>query len=96
LGRFGSFSAAGAKSGPVARLGFLGASPIGRESTRFGDWKSLDFLGFSRPKLDFSMGYDEFSLNEISLALLSAAASAPEQARASLACRNAEMVMGGV
>jgi prepilin-type N-terminal cleavage/methylation domain-containing protein len=30
---------------------------------------SLDFLGFSRPNRDFSMGYAGFSLTEISLAL---------------------------
>jgi hypothetical protein len=26
-------------------------------------WISLDLLGFSRPNLDFSKGYEEFSLN---------------------------------
>jgi hypothetical protein len=30
---------------------------------------SLDFLGFSRPNLDFSMGYADFSPNKISSAL---------------------------
>jgi hypothetical protein len=33
-------------------------------------WKSLDFLGFSRPNRAFSMGYAGFSLKEISHALL--------------------------
>jgi hypothetical protein len=37
----------------------------------FEGWKSLDFLGFSRPNRDFSMGYAGFSLKEISRALLS-------------------------
>jgi hypothetical protein len=67
--RFGSFSAEGATFGPVARLGFLGPSPIGRESPRLWAWKSLDFLGFSRPNQAFSMGCTGFSLREISLAL---------------------------
>jgi hypothetical protein len=34
-------------------------------------WKGLDFLGFSRTNRAFSMGYDGFSLKEISRALLS-------------------------
>jgi hypothetical protein len=38
-------------------------------------WKSLDFLGFSRPKRAFSMGYVGFSLKEISHALLPAGAA---------------------
>jgi hypothetical protein len=49
-------------------LGFLEAWPFGRETKVFGYWKSLDFLGFSRPKLDLSMGYAGFSLNRISRA----------------------------
>jgi hypothetical protein len=32
-------------------------------------WKSLDFLGFSRPNWAFSMGYAGFSLKEKSSAL---------------------------
>jgi hypothetical protein len=36
----------------------------------YGHWKSLDFLGFSRPNQAFSMGCAGFSLEEISLALL--------------------------
>jgi hypothetical protein len=35
----------------------------------FGGWKSLDFLGFSRPNRDFSMGYTGFSAKKISRAL---------------------------
>jgi hypothetical protein len=35
----------------------------------FEGWKSLDFLGFSRPDSVFSMGYDGFSLIETSCAL---------------------------
>jgi hypothetical protein len=35
-------------------LGFLGAWPFRKG---FHDLSGLDFLGFSRPKLDFSMSY---------------------------------------
>jgi hypothetical protein len=42
------------------RLGFLGAWPFRHETQAFGYWISLDFLGFSRPNRDFSMGYTTF------------------------------------
>jgi hypothetical protein len=45
-----------APNGPKTRLGF--------------PWISLDFLGFSRPNRDFSMGYAGFSAKKISRALL--------------------------
>jgi Glycine transporter len=51
-------------------LGFLGLGPFSRENLGFEGWKGLDFLGFSRPNRVLSMGYDEFSLREISRALL--------------------------
>jgi hypothetical protein len=57
-------------------LGFLGARRFGRENLIFEGWKSLDFLGFSRPKRDFSMGYAGFSLKEKSCALLPLVAAA--------------------
>jgi hypothetical protein len=40
--------------GPVACLGFLGPPLFGYENL---DLSLLDFLGFSRPKQDLSMGY---------------------------------------
>jgi hypothetical protein len=43
-------------------LGFLGLRPFGRENPGFERWKSLDFLGFSRPNRAFSMGCAGFSL----------------------------------
>ena len=49
-----------ATMGPVD-LGFLGASPFLCESPGYVCWISLDFLGFSRQNLDFSMGYEESS-----------------------------------
>jgi hypothetical protein len=32
----------------------------------FADWKSLDFLGFSRQNIDLSMGYTRFSGEDFS------------------------------
>src|ERR1700679_507105 len=49
---------------------FLGAGLLAAKTLVYEGWKSLDFLGFSRPKLAFSTGYAGFSLNEISRALL--------------------------
>src|SRR3984957_14162478 len=42
-------------------LGFLGTSRFAAKTLGFGGWKSLDFLGFSRPNRDLSMGYTRFS-----------------------------------
>jgi len=42
-------------------LGFLEPSPFCCEDPDFGGWNSLDFLGFSRPNRDFSMGYADKS-----------------------------------
>ena len=40
---------------------FLAPRHLALETPVFGGWKSLDFLGFSRPNLDLSMGYARFS-----------------------------------
>ena len=59
-----------------ARFGFPWATAVSRQKRPFRGWKSLDFLGFSRPKRAFSMGYAGFSLKKISrgpLALMRAA-----------------------
>jgi hypothetical protein len=37
-----------------------------RKTRLFDRWISLDFLGFSRPNRDFSMGYAGFSLENFS------------------------------
>jgi hypothetical protein len=42
---------------------------LSAKTPAFEGWKSLDFLGFSRPKRDFSMGYTGFSLEQFSRAL---------------------------
>jgi hypothetical protein len=39
-------------------LGFLGAWPFCGEGPVQGGWIVLDFLGFSRPNRDFSIGYE--------------------------------------
>jgi hypothetical protein len=52
----------------------------------------LDFLGFSRPNRDFSIGYAGFSLKEISHALLPSAA-APERCLWFRACGSAGLLM---
>jgi hypothetical protein len=49
---------------------FLGSGRLAAKTLVYGGWKDLDFLGFSRPNLAFSMGYAGFSLKEISRALL--------------------------
>jgi hypothetical protein len=38
-------------------LGFLGPWSFRCEDPAYEGWISLDFLGFSRPNLYFSMGY---------------------------------------
>ena len=40
---------------------FLAPGRFGLKTPVFEGWKSLDFLGFSRPNRDFSMGYADFS-----------------------------------
>jgi len=40
---------------------FLGCGCFVLKTPSQGGWKSLDFLGFSRPNLDLSMGYERFS-----------------------------------
>jgi hypothetical protein len=40
------------------RLGFLGPDPFRCEDPHNEGWIVLDFLGFSRPNRDFSMGYE--------------------------------------
>jgi hypothetical protein len=45
---------------------FLARRRFRTKSPDYGYWKSLDFLGFSRPNRDLSMGYEGFSGNNIS------------------------------
>jgi hypothetical protein len=43
----------------------LGSARLAVKILGFEGWKRLDFLGFSRPNLGFSMGYAGFSLKKI-------------------------------
>jgi hypothetical protein len=52
----------------LVRLGFLGAGRFAAGTLGNGYWILLDFLGFSRPNRDFSMGYAGFSREEFSRA----------------------------
>jgi hypothetical protein len=99
LGRFafgwcrsGSFSAAGRDAGPVD-LGFLGPRPFRSERPALVGWILLDFLGFSRPNLDFSMGYADFCRKNISRAF-SVAIAAPEREPAVEAMRKRRIIHG--
>jgi hypothetical protein len=62
-------------------LGFLGPSRFcpGRPENK--GWISLDFLGFSRPNRDFSMGYAGFLAEENCARPFAAGAAAPGQER---------------
>jgi len=51
------------------RLDFLGAHPFAAKTSGYEPWIFLDFLGFSRPNLDLSMGYADFSPARFSRAL---------------------------
>jgi hypothetical protein len=75
-------------------LGFLGSRPFRRKAHAYQGWISLDFLGFSRPNQDFSMGYATFRRKNISRAF-SAAGEAPEREPGGLEpCGRAELFMG--
>src|SRR5262249_49379233 len=46
--------------------GFLGGACYVAKAPSSEGWIALDFLGFSRLNLDFSMGYTDFSVNNFS------------------------------
>jgi hypothetical protein len=63
-------TAAGATFSPIDPVWiFLGSNRLAAKTQAFEGWKSLDFLGFTRPNRAFSRGYAGFSLKEISRAL---------------------------
>jgi hypothetical protein len=51
-------------------LGFLETGQLSAKTKDFRYWIFLDFLGFSRPKRDFSMGCAGFCGEDFSKALL--------------------------
>ena len=62
LSPFGSFSAAGSTFSLVDPIWvFLARRRFAAKTPDYKGWISLDFLGFSRPNLDFSMGYADKS-----------------------------------
>src|SRR5271155_1387128 len=67
------------------RLGFLGSWRFGFEEPAHKLWIVLDFLGFSRPNPDFSMGCAARSRVNI-IARLIVALEAPDRRRTVLAC----------
>ena len=74
---------------------FLARRRSAAKTPDFGGWISLDFLGFSRPKRDLSMGYAEFSLKNFSVRF-SPKSDAPKRKPAVLAaerrdCSSAEL-----
>jgi hypothetical protein len=70
-------------------LGFLARGQFGSKSPDRSRWIILDFLGFSRPNLDFSMGYTDKARIFIS----GVALGAPEWG---LATQKRRMVIGKV
>jgi hypothetical protein len=85
----------------AADLGFLETGRLAAETPLFSYWIFLDFLGFSRPNRDLSMGYKRFSLDGFSPSLcllnIRTTRSLPSNARpASVenALRKADVFMG--
>ena len=65
---------------------FLAAGPLAAKTPVCEGWKSLDFLGFSRPKRAFSMRYTGFSLKKNSRAPLARGAAARDGSERSWHC----------
>jgi hypothetical protein len=74
------------------RFDFLASPPFRCEDPDSEHWISLDFLGFSRPNRDFSMGYTGFSLEEISRALLPQRRGRPGKAPAFLGMQKRRII----
>jgi hypothetical protein len=68
-------------------LGFLAFSRFAAKALCRTYWILLDFLGFSRPNLDFSMGYKGFSAYDFSMAF-----EAPGGESKALACGGGRIV----
>ena len=62
----------------LTRLDFLGPRRFAAKTPDFDGWISLDFLGFSRPKRDFSMSYEDFSVEIFSYRFLFVLAASEE------------------
>jgi hypothetical protein len=75
------------------RLDFLGPRRFAAKAPDFEGWISLDFLGFSRPKRDFSMSYADFSV-EIFSSRFPLVLAALEEDPSVLTRRSAELFIG--
>ena len=75
-------------------LGFLGPWPFRCESPRLWGWKSLDFLGFSRPKSRLFNGLRGIFAERKFLALSPCRREAPRRERAVEAMRKRRIVHG--
>jgi hypothetical protein len=75
------------------RLGFLGPSLFRSENPDSGGWIVLDFLGFSRPNLDLSMGYTEKSSKEIFATFVPLEHPSGGRKAAGEACASAEVLI---
>ena len=75
------------------RLGFLGPWPFRCENPADEGWISLDFLGFSRPNRDFSMGYGALSEETFFSALFPALRGAERECSVE-AVRKRRLLMG--
>jgi hypothetical protein len=62
-------------------LDFLGRRPFRRKNVDYAGWICLDFLGFSRPNLDLSMGYTGKTAEIFSLGFLPSVSRAAGCAR---------------
>jgi hypothetical protein len=76
-----------------AYLDFLGAWRFRSKTPAKTCLISLDFLGFSRPKRVFSMGYDGFSLEDCSVRFSPKVRGAEAEALV-WNCGSAELLMG--
>jgi hypothetical protein len=72
---------------------FLARGRFAAKTPAYEPWISLDFLGFSRPDRDFSMGYADFSGKNFSPSF-SAGTEAPEREPHGLGMRKRRIVHG--
>jgi hypothetical protein len=78
----------------MTRLDFLGSWLFSFENPDSGGWIFLDFLGFSRPNLDLSVGYAAKNDQTFFVSLLSVSSAPPEWEHAVEAMRKRRRSMG--
>jgi hypothetical protein len=75
-------------------LGFLGVGRFAAKACAYKRWISLDFLGFSRPNRDLSMGYAGESRKIFSTPFFPESETSRMRIPAVLAGRGAELLIG--